>query len=401
MRKAKDWFPNDKATHEWLDGMKKSSRQTYQTAWKYFLEFTGLTGDEILADKKRDRDYSWEKKTLAFRDWMIKRKKQSENAAKTATTAVRSFFTYHRSELKFRRTESARLTEAKRKHEDYRFSLEDLQRIAQVSNLEEKYVVIAGKSFGLRAGDFLTLRRGDLEPYIDRSVPISIGEYPTQKEGIPAFPFIDSDAQPIIKLMLQNMKRKGHAKPNDRMLTYKHGIQLSRVLRRVTEKAGITIGNKRVRFHCLRKFLIDHLSSYMSESKWKQIVGKTISEEAYVSPDTLRDDYTRAMSETCFRGKIGEKDIRQAAKVEALRALAKSMGITGTVRLRKVKRMSEAEEIEELEKLIEDERKKSETDTNGGWGKQKVIAETELSEHLQQGWRVVSALPSGNVVIER
>ena len=33
-RKAKDWFPNDRATHEWLDATKKTTRATYQTAWK-------------------------------------------------------------------------------------------------------------------------------------------------------------------------------------------------------------------------------------------------------------------------------------------------------------------------------------------------------------------------------
>ena len=33
----------------------------------------------------------------------------------------------------------------------------------------------------------------------------------------------------------------------------------------------------------------------MSESKWKQIIGKKISEGAYVSPQELREAYLRAM----------------------------------------------------------------------------------------------------------
>jgi len=29
---------NDKATMEWLNSLKKGSKSTYKTAWKYFLE---------------------------------------------------------------------------------------------------------------------------------------------------------------------------------------------------------------------------------------------------------------------------------------------------------------------------------------------------------------------------
>ena len=254
----------------------------------------------------------------------------------------------------------------------------------------------------------MRLTRGDLEPYIDREPPISIGEYDTQKEGVKAFPFIDTDAKPVIKLMLETMSREGRTTPDERMVTFKNTIELSRVIQRVVEKAGITIGNKRVRFHCLRKFLIDRLSSYMSESKWKQVVGKMVSEEAYVSPDTLRDDYARVMSETSFTEKLGEKEITQLAKVETLRAIAKSMGIKGTVRFRKpMKRKGEkqlSEEIEELEKLIEQKKSndnKKNCPDGENCGGQKVVTEAELTEHLQRGWRVVAALPSGNVVIER
>lgn len=109
--------------------------------------------------------------------------------------------------MEFRRTESVRLTEARRKYEDYRFSRDDLKKMVDVADLEEKYVVVAGKSFGLRAGDFLKMTCGDLEPYTDRPVPISTGEYAIQKESVPAYPFIDSDAKPVIKLMLEKMDR--------------------------------------------------------------------------------------------------------------------------------------------------------------------------------------------------
>lgn len=383
--KAKDWFPGDKATHEWLDGQKKSSRHTYQTAWKYFLEYTGMTGDQIKESREADKDYAWEKRAIDFKRWMTEEKRKSEYTARQATVTVRSFFAYHRQGLDFRRTEKTKLAKAKPKYEDYRYSREDLAKMALVADLKEKYVLVAGKSFGLRAGDFMRMARGDLEAYLDREVPISIGEYATEKEGAPAFPMIDRDALPVIRLMIEGMDREGRTRPGDRMLEFKNSIQLSRVVQRLTRRAGIRIGNKRVRFHCLRKFLTDRLSSHMSESKWKQVVGKKIGEGAYVSPDSLRKDYERAMGETCFgrpavtleeRARIVE-EARKAIPEEVKREMAR-LGI----RIAKVKK-----------------EKKSETETNGG-DRQRIIGEGELEEYLERGWRVAAVLPSGKVVVE-
>ena len=62
------------------------------------------------------------------------------------------------------------------------------------------------------------------------------------------------------------------------------------------QKTGINTHGQRIRFHCLRKFLIDRLSLKTSESKWKQIVGKQINESAYVSQLELREIYRDVMN---------------------------------------------------------------------------------------------------------
>jgi len=364
-----------------------------------------MTGDQIIENRKADKEYAWEKKLLEFKNWVAKKKKLrenaklSENTAKTAAMMVRGFFAYHRLPLEFRRTETVKLAEAKPKYEDYRFSLEDLKNMFDVADLAEKYVLTAGKSFGLRAGDFLRLTRGDLEAYINRPVPISIGEYATQKESVKAYPFIDSDALPVIKLMIKKMDREGRTKPADRILTFKDPINLTRALKRLIEKAGINIGSKRVRFHCLRKFLTDHLSSYMSESKWKQIVGKKISEGAYVSPDTLRKDYGRAMNETCFKKLMDEGDIQDIAKLEALNAIAKSMGI----RVQLAKRLPMRRKIGLIEKAIESAQKENDEDCPNGEHCERFeqIPEANLLEYLRQGWQIVKETNNGKEVIVR
>jgi integrase len=390
---------SDKATQEWLKSQKERTRFTYVSFWGYFLEFTGLTGDQILESRRADKEFTWEKRVMEFKEWLIK-KGLSEKTGSTGTSIVRGFFSYYRVALQFRRGESAKLKEAEPKYEDYRFSREDLKKMFDVSDLTERYVITTGKSFGLRAGDFLKLTRGDLEPYLDRPMPISIGEYTTAKEKVKAYPMIDSDAYPIIKLMIEAMDREeGRKEPEERILEYTNEIQLSRVLQRVAVKAGIKHGNKRVRFHCLRKFLIDRLSSHMSESKWKQIVGKKISEGAYVSPDSLREDYARVMPETCFTS-TPEGDMAQIAKLEVLKQVAKNLGFTdddlkglGAHRLT-------IKQIEALEQMIEKKRK-PENDCPNGTHCQRVVNEEELPSLLSEGWHASLVLPSGKVVVSR
>jgi integrase len=380
-RKARE-FPNDAATNEWLAAQKESTRMTYGVSFHHFLTFVKMTGDEILADRKNDKDYQWEKKVLASKQWGIE-KGLAQNSAKTITTAARSFFAYHRLPLRFRRQESRRITEAHLKREDYRFSLDDLKKLSDIADLTEHYVVTAGKSFGLRAGDFLRLTRGDIEPYIDREVPISLGPKDTQKEGVKAYPFIDIDAQPVIKLMLEKMSRDGRTKPTDRMVTYSDEIQLTRVLKRLAKKAGLNTGSKVVRFHNLRKFLSDHLSSYMSSDKWKQIIGKTLSESAYISSESLRADYARAMPETCFSKNFGDLEKRLKEVEEIKKSLGPDM----------LKRMQDVG--------IRLRRKGKECEDGEHCEAQQIVEEENLAGFLSENWKVTAVLPSGKIVVQR
>jgi integrase len=399
----------DKAATEWLNSLKKSTKGTYKTYWKYFREFTGMTGDQIIADRKADKEHKWARKVMEFKQWMMDEKHLAPYTATTAAMALRGFFAYHYMPLKYRRTELKRLSEKTRKTEDYKFSVEDLKKMADVANLSEKYVLVAGKSFGLRAGDFLRLTRGDVEPYIDYPVPISIGEIGTGKEKVSAYPFIDSDAQPVIKLMLEQMDRKKRTKATDRILTYKWEKELSQTLKRLARRAGIKTGNKQVRFHCLRKFLIDNISSLMSESKWKQIVGKAISEGAYVSADSLRDDYKRAMTKTTFTKLVSENEVELRAAQRMLEmTLNLSPNIPEHVKetlRKKIKAIKKMKDLKPIENEVAEQVKASEqpTQTNrdcaNGYHCQRIVSEADLGAMLAQGWRVAAVLPSGKIVV--
>lgn len=393
-RVSKESAGGDKASETWLASQKRTTYWAYKTHWKRFAEFTELSGDQILASRRNDRSFSWEAKVLEFKTWLMGEKWQlSSNSATSAAQAIRGFFAYYRMPLVFQRRETRKIGEHVRKTEDYRFSLEDLRKMDEVADLQERYVLRLGKSFGLRAGDFLRLSRGDVEPYIESEPPASIGSYHTQKEGVVAWPFLDTDAKPIVKLVLEKMTREGRTKQTDRLLEFKRELELSRVLRRIALRASINAGNKKIRFHCLRKFLCDHLSSHMSESKWKQICGKKISESAYISPDELRKDYARAMAETCFSQRIDFQK-RQEASERIMSKLVAGEQLTEEDR-RDIK--TYGLQVREHGKRV----RKQEDDCTDGQNCQKIVAEENLARHLSEGWKVVATLPSGSIVVDK
>lgn len=385
----------DEAKEVWLASQKMPTRRYYSDWFAKFQEFTGLSGDEILAKRAVDKPGTWEAKVLAFKNWLLNEKKLSEYTATAMSMAVRGFFSYHRVTLQFRPMESKRISEKSRVTEDYRFSLADLKKLYEVSDLEERYVITAGKSFGLRAGDFLRLTRGDLEPYITNEAPASIGKIKTEKEKVAAYPFIDSDAQPTIRLMLEKLTREGKTNHDDRILDFSQAIQLTRILKRLILRAGLEVGNKEVRFHCLRKFLSDHLASHMSESKWKQIVGKKISESAYISPDELRKDYSRAMDETCFAKSLDfEKRLQEVEKIKEQLGpeMVEKMRDLGIARFRKPIRKVPPKPVE----------LKPEDCPDGDHCPEfSQIPEAQLLAHLKDGWEIIKELSNGEVIVKR
>ena len=192
--------------------------------------------------------------------------------------------------------------------------------------------------------------------------------------------------------MIEQMNREGRTDASERILTYAYGLELSRIIRRVAIRAGIKFGAKRIRFHCLRKYLTDRLSSYMSESKWKQVVGKSVDEKAYVSPDEMRKDYARAMVNTCWTGMVPETDVERRVKLEILISKAKDLGLDEDEIRAKLTKM----DLDGLKKFEKSLRKPQSTEEDC----QRIVSEEELGEYLARGWRVQAILPSGRIVVD-
>jgi uncharacterized coiled-coil protein SlyX len=232
--------------------------------------------------------------------------------------------------------------------------------MGSVASLKERYVLYVGKAFGIRGSDFIALTYGQFRRlHLDEEVPIAFGEVNTIKENVRAFPFLDVDAIAVVKAMLEANANK---KDSDRVLRINEE-SLSLILQSLARKSGIDPHGSRIRFHILRKWLIDRLSAVASESQWKQIVGKQISESAYVSTEQLRDVYARAMpsisvslngTKTKYMEELEARTISQQKEISELKAQIEAQ----------IKRISELEhdshhvhkaigELEEFRDIVE------------------------------------------------
>lgn len=321
------------ASSWYKQGFSVSTQRVYRCGMEAFLEFMNATEGEgwnlkrVLETRVEDLDnrrFWFEEKVVEFFGWLknyVTPKKTRSSQRRHGLTgkmhivtlhfrggnkladksiqnyviAVRSLLSHYRLDLKFTRQQRRVIGKRpKAKYRDYLFDLKDITAMAKTANPQERYILLAGKDLGLRAIDFAFLTQGLFATAVEKEPPVFLGKIYTQKEGIYAFPFLTFDGLEAANIWLQILESKGKRDDKARMLQIRPR-ELTPNLRRLSQKAGIKPHGERVRFHCLRKFLIDRISLRMSESKWKQIVGKQISESAYVSSLDLRQAYMNVL----------------------------------------------------------------------------------------------------------
>lgn len=302
----------------WIESYtNKQTNALLRLGYTAFIEFmqesTGQKWDDQKLIKERTEDldkrtYIFEQKLIEFYNWLATvqirykklrtkdRQKISDSTRKSYLKGIRSFFAFHR--LDFQLTNQQKLKLSKKPKPAiryYDFSLADITQMSRFANPKERYILIVGKDVGLRSIDFINLKQGLFTAHMkEEEQPYALGKIYTQKEGVTAYPFLSEEGKQASELWLKVLESKGLRDDNKPMLSIKK-TELSENLKRLAKKSGIQIANEKVRFHGLRKFLIDRLSSVTSESKWKMIAGKQVSEQAYVSELQLREVYARAL----------------------------------------------------------------------------------------------------------
>ena len=276
-----------------------NTARTYLSHIRKLCEFTGKSGTQVLR-------LNWTQQIFIFKNWLTEQG-YSSYYVEACLGCLRGYLSFYGKQLNFSPAQRRRLMARDRITEDYSFSKEDIKRMVTVGNLKEKYVLLCGISFGLRAEDFSRITFSTYRTVdINGESPVDLGKYRTSKEHVSAHPFISSDAQPVIRAVLETFKNAGDS---DRVFTARSS-QLSEIVRNLAKKSGVDPHGKLIRFHILRKYLYDRLCSGMSDDKAKQIIGKSVSESAYLNDSSLRECYQRAMPNIVVLGN-GNGELRK------------------------------------------------------------------------------------------
>jgi site-specific recombinase XerD len=289
---------------EFLNIMKTKTRRTYESYFRRLLEFEPtLNGQTMLEEKDL-----WERsKCIQFKRY-LEGKGFSENMQKSAIGAIRGFFSHNRKPLFFSQAEKKQVNTAQNETQGIFFSREEMIKMWNISTLSDlSKWILCNKSMGLRASDFAKISYGQLRGIdLTQEAPIFFGKINTGKESVIANVFLDSDVVHTVQELLDLNKDK-----KDKDLVFPHREDyLSRTLKNLAVKAQINIGDKEVSFHALRRFLYDRLTRITSDDRSKMIIGKTTKESSYLSPQDLREDFKRVMSEISVNGNGAVKQIK-------------------------------------------------------------------------------------------
>ena len=293
---------NSKATLEWLDSLKKETRWQYRNRWQIWLEYCtqkGIpdNGSEQLEDMKKRRlsedntiKYFYDNEIPKFFQWLqaeykgkTTNKPLSESSALAVTTAIRSFFAYHRYTLEIKKDALPSSEKVAQTYEDHAFDIYQLRSMFQQGDLRERTVLACGKDLWLRAGDFASLKRDLIELAIKREHELAENEKRdidiiefemarTEKEKEPCSCHLSRETTELLEQYM-----KTYSKTSEKLFPLTEDA-LNDLLRRLAEKAKITVSG-RIRWHCLRKFGITLMHGKITEPVMKYMTGKHISKD--------------------------------------------------------------------------------------------------------------------------
>ena len=292
----------DKAVVEWIASAKsKQTAAEYENRWTIWLQYCKvkhmlLNGTEQLEDMKKRRlsndntqKYFYDNEVPNFFRWLktefrgTKTKKHlSENSALAVTTAVRSFFAYHRYSLEIKKDALPSSEKATQTYVDHQFDIYQLRSMFQQGDLKERTILACGKDLWLRAGDFASLGHDLIELTIKREEELAENEHRdtdtlefelmTEKEKEPCSCHLSKETIELLKDYL-----KTYPSTNGHLFQLTEEA-LTDLLRRLADKSKITLSG-RVRWHCMRKFGITLMHGKVTEPVMKYMCGKHISKD--------------------------------------------------------------------------------------------------------------------------
>jgi len=293
------------SVQEFLNSIRNSrTRKSYRFGLNKFVEWFGKPAEEILAMRQEDltqkpgenlveyrnRAARFEKEIEKFHSYLIK-KGYSINSARNMTLGIRQLFRYYQMPVTMR--SGSKVSQTVKTTKNFPLAIEHIRKMFQVANLKERMVLALAVDTGLRISDFLSIKKIDLPP-LDAEPPIAFTLL-TQKEKIPAHCFLSKETVNQLETYLPSLEKK-----NNVYLFASNGKShisdeaVSKMLKRLANKAQIDLNGKSLTFHCFRKmFLSASIDSGIGLTAGKKLCGKAIarSDDTYLTTVKLKEKF--------------------------------------------------------------------------------------------------------------
>jgi integrase len=280
------------------------TRKGYRFGLNKFVEWFGKPAEEILAMRQEDLSQRQGENLVEYRNRAARFEKEIEkfhshllengysiNSARNMTLGIRQLFRYYQMPVTIR--SGSKVSQTVKTTKNFPMTIEHVRKMFQVANLKERTVLSLAVDTGLRISDFLAIKKTDLPP-LDTEPPIAFTLL-TQKEKIPAHCFLSKETVDQLKTYVPTLKKK-----NNLYLFASNGKNhisdeaVSKMLKRLAEKAQINLNRKSLTFHCFRKmFLSASIDSGIGLTAGKKLCGKAIarSDDTYLTTVKLREKF--------------------------------------------------------------------------------------------------------------
>jgi integrase len=280
------------------------TRKGYRFGLNKFIQWFGKPAEEILAMRQEDLTQKPGENLVEYRNRAARFEKEIEkfhrhllengysiNSARNMTLGIRQLFRYYQMPVTMR--SGSKVSQTVKTTKNFPLTIEHVRKMFQVANLKERTVLSLAVDTGLRISDFLAIKKTDLPP-LDTEPPIAFTLL-TQKEKIPAHCFLSKETVDQLKTYVSTLKKK-----NNLYLFASNGKNhisdeaVSKMLKRLAEKAQINLNRKSLTFHCFRKmFLSASIDSGIGLTAGKKLCGKAIarSDDTYLTTVKLREKF--------------------------------------------------------------------------------------------------------------
>ena len=270
----------------WLRTVSPTTRSNHLAALRKFCEFCAKNPSELILQRDKEiRDPDPNSRTgirdliLDFREYLEK-EGYAPMSIHSKDGAVRGFFRAVLGKAGMINVKNYRRWQVALK-KDLIPTIEELKRMLDVCNLEEKFRIIFLAQTGLRISDALKLKIGDIQRELELgNVPLAI-RYLCEKEKETVgerITFLASDGVEILKRYLEWRKQIGEKLTPDFPLfpsRTRRGtkalsqVKFNKMLKNIAMKAGLNGNGKygRLRAHSLRKFFVTQLTNHGVEDK--------------------------------------------------------------------------------------------------------------------------------------